>query len=88
MDEETEYEGVRFVRTSYACPEQYDVFDGDEQVGYVRLRRGTFSVSIPDANGRDIFTDRPADSDGVFETWVQRDEYLTRAAKLINQQNQ
>lgn len=34
---------LRLVKTCHACPEQYDVFDGDRKVGYLRLRHGFFS---------------------------------------------
>lgn len=33
---------MRTVRTCEACPEQYDVFDGPVNVGYLRLRWGNF----------------------------------------------
>ena len=35
-----------------ACPEQYDVYNNDEeQVGYVRLRWGELRCYSPDVNG-------------------------------------
>ena len=38
---------LKFVKTCSACPEQYNVFLGDQQVGYVRLRWGTLRVDFP-----------------------------------------
>ena len=32
--------GLIVIQTCGACPEQYDVFLGDKQIGYVRLRGG------------------------------------------------
>ena len=37
--------------TCMACPEQYDVFIGDKQVGYVRLRGGALRAAYPDVYG-------------------------------------
>lgn len=33
-----------FVRTCIACPEQYDIYDGDELVAYFRYRWGHYKV--------------------------------------------
>ena len=42
MKDEQTINGYRLILTCGACPEQYDVFDGDRQVGYLRLRHGHF----------------------------------------------
>ena len=44
-----------FVQTCEACPEQYDVFYGVDQVGYVRIRYGVLSLYYPDVNGSMIY---------------------------------
>jgi len=31
---------IRLVKTSSVCPEQYDVFQGDLEIGYIKLRNG------------------------------------------------
>ena len=36
--------GLNFKKTCDACPEQYDVFKDEKQVGYVRLRWGNLTV--------------------------------------------
>ena len=36
--------GLRFETTCYSCPEQYDVYLGDTQVGYVRMRYEDLTV--------------------------------------------
>ena len=33
---------IKLIQTCGACPEQYDAFIGEEQVGYLRLRHGYF----------------------------------------------
>ncbi len=57
----TEY---RFVCTCTAYPEQYEVFAGKRQVGYMRIRGGPFRVDYPDVGGVTI-----------YETIVSGDEY-------------
>lgn len=47
-----EIDGLRFVLTCSACPEQYDVFKGDEQIAYVRYRHGSLTVETPDCGER------------------------------------
>ena len=42
---------LKLVLTCGACPEQYDAFDGERQVGYLRLRHGHFTVTCPDVGG-------------------------------------
>ncbi len=47
--------GLYFNQTSCGCPEQYDVFDEDNnQVGYVRLRHGLITCECPDIGGTEI----------------------------------
>lgn len=77
----TEILGLRFECTCGACPEQYDVFDGDEQVGYVRLRHGGLSVECPDSGGEYVFYGSPA-GDGIFHS-DERGWYLAASALMI-----
>lgn len=72
---------MRFDQTSFACPEQYDVFIGEAQVGYLRLRHGAFRVDYPECGGETIYTAEP-DGDGEF-TNAERWEYLDRARVAI-----
>jgi hypothetical protein len=46
---------VRLEETSYACPEQYDAYIGDQEVGYLRLRHGTFYAEYPECGGREVY---------------------------------
>lgn len=76
-----EVDGLKLVMTCMACPEQYDVFDGDEQVGYLRLRHGFFSVEVPDCGGELVYQASP-EGDGIFEDH-ERDHHLSMAVKAI-----
>lgn len=71
----------RLVQTCGACPEQYDVFDGDEQVGYLRLRHGHFTASYPDVMGETVYA-ASTRGDGIFET-DERDEHIKAALEAI-----
>lgn len=69
---------IRLERTCFACPEQYDAFVGDRQVGYLRLRHGLFRVDCPNVGGETVYEASPM-GDGIFLD-TERDDYL-RAAK-------
>jgi hypothetical protein len=58
-------EEIRLVLTTDACPEQYDAFIGERQVGYLRLRHGRFSVRCPDVCGERIY-EAFTQGDGAF----------------------
>ncbi len=75
-----EIDGLR-LEGGGACPEQYEVFRGDQQVGYLRLRHGSFTVSYPDVGGEIIFQALP-DGDGEFED-DERQHHLKAAVHAI-----
>jgi hypothetical protein len=76
-------EGLTLVLTCQACPEQYDVFNAnDEQVGYLRLRHGNFTVECPDVFGKLVYEAQPK-GDGFFYE-DEREFYLTEAVQAIN----
>ena len=72
---------IRLVMTCGACPEQYDAFIGDTQVGYLRLRHGYFQVRYPDVGGELVY-DSATRGDGLFEE-SEREYHLTRARWAI-----
>lgn len=72
---------IRLEMTCGACPEQYDAFVGDKQVGYLRLRHGGFTVDYPDCGGETIYEASPM-GDGCFENG-ERDNYLNAAKTAI-----
>lgn len=76
----------KFVRTCLACPEQYDVFHGDEQVAYVRLRYGRLYASVPDVGGVEIYIAYPK-GDGIFSDDEERSYHLNKIVKALNYHN-
>jgi len=64
-----------------ACPEQYDVFKDGEQVAYLRLRGGDFTVDYPNVSGEEILSAYP-NGDGAFDA-NERLIYLTKALRQI-----
>lgn len=73
--------GHKLVCTSIACPEQYDVYAGDRQVGYLRLRHGWFRADAPHHGGETVYEASP-EGDGMFEDH-EREKYLTEAVTAI-----
>jgi hypothetical protein len=74
--------GLTLVQTCIACPEQYDVFKGDKQVAYMRLRGGVFSVEVPDACGEEVLRACPKGGGGMFE-FNERMLWLREGVKAI-----
>lgn len=72
---------IKLIETCGACPEQYDAFLNDKQVGYLRLRHGYFRVGYPDCSGETIYEAEP-NGDGCFTT-EERDYYLEQAKLAI-----
>jgi hypothetical protein len=62
--------------TCSACPEAYDVFDGnDEYLGYLRLRHGRFTAVVE--NGTVVYEAKMQNGDdGCFSSYHDRDYYL------------
>lgn len=86
--EDFESDGLKFVSTCLACPEQYDVYDlqTKKQVGYVRLRWGRLRVDYPDVRGHTVYEHSfPDGLQGCFDTDEQRTEHLTKAAKALKE---
>jgi len=89
----TNPETVRLVQTCGACPEQYDVFLGDQMIGYLRLRHGEFRADyltpLPPNENTDhwpwrhetVYRANP-EGDGCFAV-EERDYYLRFAVDAI-----
>lgn len=71
----------RLKQTCCVCPEQYDVFLGDRQVAYMRLRHGYFYCAYPDIGGEVIYSAYPK-GDGCFDD-DERDYYIRAALKEL-----
>ena len=65
-----------------ACPEQYDVMDGDKEVGYLRLRHGWFRADWTEFEKVTVYEAWP-DGDGSFGEY-EREKYLTAAVEAID----
>lgn len=73
---------INLTQTCGQCPEQYECFDdAGNQIGYLRLRHGRFTVEYPDCGGELIYTARPKGDGGFYED--ERDFYIGEAKKAI-----
>lgn len=71
---------LTLVKTCGACPEQYDVFRGEELVGYLRLRHGHFRADCP--YGNTVYETSAMSGDGEFCD-DEREFFLSEAKKAI-----
>lgn len=75
---------LRFEKTCDACPEQYDVFKGGKQVGYIRLRQGVFSCRYPNNHGKTIYAHQFEDEwKGYFDNDEERTFYLEECKNAL-----
>ena len=72
---------MRLVQTCGACPEQYDVFDGEEMVGYLRLRHGHFRAHVGGPGGEVVYEANTL-GDGMFEE-SEAEFHLEKATNAI-----
>lgn len=73
-----------FFLTCGACPEQYDVFVNDKQVGYVRLRGGALRAAYPDVHADYSYNHQFQDGwKGCFDNDNERDFYLDIIAEHL-----
>lgn len=79
--------GLDFQLTCVACPEQYDVFLDEQQVGYVRLRYGRLTACLGEVGGELIydydFTGFESGWLGVFPNSGVREAHLNKIADCI-----
>jgi hypothetical protein len=86
-------EGWTFVRTCYACPEQYELLTEDNLfVGYFRLRHGSYSVRAAQSRDADPVWGQEVYGKaiggpwrGEFETTEQRVEELQAGVDAVVQ---
>ena len=75
------FEHFEFVKTCDACPEQYDIFKGDIEVGWVRLRYGILHAYYM---GEVIYSRTFEDGyKGEFSSDEEREHFLEVIAKEI-----
>jgi hypothetical protein len=77
MAEVTEDPILRLVKKCDFCPEQYNVFNDTELVGFIYLRNGFMYVECPDSGGDVVYSAYPK-GEGRFES-QERDYYLRHA---------
>ena len=70
--------------TCSACPEQYDVYKGANQVGYLRLRHGSFRAEYPDCGGKEVYYANTGYGD--FENDKDRAVHILKAIIAINKE--
>ncbi len=70
-------------QTCGACPEQYDVVRDGKQVGYLRLRHGTFRAECPDCGNETVLITSEVEGDGIFDC-DERDFWLHNAVEAID----
>ena len=69
------------VETCYACPEQYDVYLYNKQVGYMRLRHHMFRCDFRRCGESELYCVN-VKSDGRFDD-DEREFYIEEALKEI-----
>lgn len=74
---------LKLIMTCTSCPEQYDAYLGDTQVGYLRLRHGWFRANVPRSTGKIVYQTEDIEGDGSFATDAERDDQLSKAAEAI-----
>ena len=72
---------ITLVQTCSACPEQYNAYNGEEKVGYLRVRWGGFTVRCPDFDGECVYSS-PINGDGSFDD-NEREHFLRKAKEAI-----
>lgn len=75
--------GYELKLTCESCPEQYDVFKGDEQVGYLRLRGGWFRADCPDCGDTTVYSAYPQGFN-CFSDAEEREFFLLEAVQAID----
>lgn len=80
---QTTIRGLTFVQTCGACPEQYDIYDGETPVGYLRLRGGHLYVECPDAGGQRVLERKYQDGLCGCLEFDDREKYLSLAAAAV-----
>lgn len=75
--------GCHLAQTCSSCPEQYDVYLGDKQIGYIRLRHGYFAACYPVVGGSCVYSSSEFSGDGDFELDAERLTHLWRAVACL-----
>jgi hypothetical protein len=75
---------IKLIKTCNACPEQYDVYLNNMQLGYLRLRWGFFRVDYLFCGGEQLYVkDFMDEFKGNFKDDIERRRYLDIACELL-----
>lgn len=78
------HKDIELIQTCSAFPEQYDAKLDGEEVGYLRLRWGYFTVTCPGVRGIVVYEcEIGHDLSGMFENDRQRRKKLKKARMAI-----
>ena len=77
--------GYELIKTCDESPEQYDVKKDGEQVAYLRLRHGCFTVECPDVRGELVYEAEP-EGEGMFREY-EREVFLRAAIYAVTEWN-
>jgi hypothetical protein len=83
---EYSYCGLTLERNSYACPEQYSVYDGVNLCGWMRLGHGIFIVDCyydPNGWSSERVYESETEGDGIFYDEEEREYNLKNGAEKI-----
>lgn len=72
------WKNVELVQTCGACPEQYDVYIGSVEIGYLRLRHGYFRAEY---KGTIVYDAEPKGDGSFYDD--ERKKHLNKARKAI-----
>ena len=67
---------LELLRTSSACPEQYDLLIDGKKVAYFRLRHGEFRVDMPNCGDETVYRSEEMNGDGLFDR-TERARFLS-----------
>ena len=82
MEQVITLEGLAFKEVGPQSPEQYEVYDGDQMVGYVRYRFGNLSAEYPDVGMESVFSRTLAHQTGQM-TDLERGRWLPVIARRL-----
>ena len=75
---------LKLVQTCDYCPEQYDVFHGNERVGYIRYRSGRFTCQpVSDGKLLNIYLLERTDESWGSIPDDKRDEWLNECKNAL-----
>ena len=73
-----------FKKITDCFPEQWEIFKGAKQVGYIRIRSGILTCYYPDCNGVKVYSHKfDDDSKGCFDNDEECKHYLEECKSAV-----